>query len=119
MRTALLLATLALLAPRARAQQQQPAPAPAPAPSAEAPSIPAGETPAQAAQPAPDSGEVAKINVQGNRRVETDAIRAAIPLKVGDAYDKAKLKSTLLGVWRMGYFNDVKIDVSPATPPQT
>jgi outer membrane protein insertion porin family len=127
MRTALLLATLALLAPAARAQQppQQPAPAPAPAPTGEAPavrageapSIPTGETPAQAAVPVPDSGELSKINVQGNRRVETDAIRAVITLKPGDTYDRAKLKTVLLGIWRMGYFNDVKLDVSPAQPP--
>ncbi|TMA24435.1 MAG: outer membrane protein assembly factor BamA [Deltaproteobacteria bacterium] len=67
--------------------------------------------------PAPDSGELSKINVQGNRRVETDAIRAVIPLKPGDTYDRAKLKTVLLSVWRMGYFNDVKLDVSPAQPP--
>ncbi|TMA90746.1 MAG: outer membrane protein assembly factor BamA [Deltaproteobacteria bacterium] len=60
---------------------------------------------------------MAKVNVQGNRRVETDAIRAALPLKVGDTYDKEKLKSALLAVWRMGYFNDVKLDVSLAKAP--
>src|SRR6266404_6061450 len=99
MRTALLLATLAFLGSPARAQQQQPAPATAPAPpSTEAPTVPADETPAQAAQPVPDSGEISKINVQGNRRVETDAIKAVIPLKVGDAYDRTKLKNVLLGV---------------------
>jgi len=118
MRTALLLATFALLVPAARAQQPpQPAPAPAPARAGEAPSVPTEETPAQAAIPAPDSGELSKINVQGNRRVETDAIRAVIPLKPGDTYDRAKLKTVLLSVWRMGYFNDVKLDVSPAQPP--
>src|SRR5437588_312438 len=118
MRTALLLATFALLVPAARAQQPpQPAPAPAPARAGEAPSVPTEETPAQAAVPAPDSGELSKINVQGNRRVETDAIRAVIPLKPGDTYDRAKLKTVLLSVWRMGYFNDVKLDVSPAQPP--
>jgi outer membrane protein insertion porin family len=98
MRIALLLATLALLGPPVRAQQQA-----APAPSG----------------PVPDSGEIARISVQGNRRVETDAIRAAVPLKTGEAYDKAKLKQTLLAVWRMGYFNDVRLDVSPEPPPQT
>src|SRR5207302_6300952 len=40
-----------------------------------------------------------------------------LPLKVGDTYDREKLKATLLAVWRMGYFNDVKLDVSPARPP--
>src|SRR5207245_10574584 len=70
----------------------------------EAPTVPTGETAAEAAAPVPESGEIAKVNVQGNRRVETDAIRASLPLKVGDTYDKEKVKSALLAVWRMGYF---------------
>ncbi|HEY6908924.1 MAG TPA: outer membrane protein assembly factor BamA [Myxococcales bacterium] len=106
-------------------EQKSPAPGeagtPATPPAAqkqgEAPAIPAGETPAQAAAPVPDSGVISAVNVQGNRRVETEAIRAVLPLKVGDTYDKEKLKATLLTVWRMGYFNDVKLDVSPARPP--
>src|SRR5207245_10248073 len=76
-------------------------------------------TAAGAAGRVPEGGESAKVNVQGNRRVETDAIRASLPLKVGDTYDKEKVKSALLAVWRMGYFNDVKIDVSAAKPPLT
>src|SRR5512140_187531 len=94
-----------------------PAPPPATQKQGEAPTIPAGETPAQAAVPVPDTGVISAVNVQGNRRVETEAIRSVLPLKVGDTYDKDKLKATLLTVWRMGYFNDVKLDVSPARPP--
>ena len=44
----------------------------------------------------PDSGVIAKVNVQGNRRVESDAIRAAIPLKAGDTFDREKVKAALL-----------------------
>src|SRR5579859_6955194 len=133
MRTALLFATLGLLAPAARSQQPAPATAPAPAasvttpapaPSAvtpapgpsivtpgsaaapaasgkpgEAPTVPTGETPEEAPAPTPETGVLAKVNVQGNRRVEADAIRAQLPLKPGDTYDKEKLKSTLLAVW--------------------
>ncbi|TMA23727.1 MAG: outer membrane protein assembly factor BamA [Deltaproteobacteria bacterium] len=60
---------------------------------------------------------MSKVNVQGNRRVEADAIRAQIPIKAGDRYDKEKIKATLLAVWRMGYFSDVKLDVSAGQPP--
>jgi outer membrane protein insertion porin family len=134
MRTAIFLATLTLAAAAVFAQQPGPAPAaeqkPAgeagtPPPSAaeqkvgEAPTVPTGQTAAEAARPVPETGVIAKVNVQGNRRVETDAIRAALPLKPGDTYDKEKLKSALLAVWRMGYFNDVKLDVSVAKPPLT
>jgi len=72
---------------------------------------------AEAAAPVPDAGVITKINVEGNRRVEGDAIRAALPLKPGDTFDKRKLKEALLAVWKMGYFNDVKIDVSAVAPP--
>ena len=134
MRTSILFATLASLAFASRAQTPVPAPtSPPPAPAqttpaapaqgspapAAAPDVPAGETPAQASAPVPETGALARVNVQGNRRVETDAIRAVLPLKQGDTYDKAKLKATLLAVWRMNYFSDVKLDVSPLPPPQT
>ncbi len=76
-------------------------------------------TPAEAAAPVPESGTITKIEIQGNRRVESDAIRAVLALKPGDTFDKRKLKDTLLGVWKMGYFNDVKIDVSPVRVPGT
>src|SRR5712672_4362911 len=99
MRTILFLATLTVAAAAALAEQ------PAAAPE-EAASV-------------AESGVIARINVQGNRRVETDAIRASLPLKAGDSFDREKLKNALLAVWRMGYFNDVKLDVSAAKPPLT
>ncbi|HWE24452.1 MAG TPA: outer membrane protein assembly factor BamA [Myxococcales bacterium] len=99
--------------------RQPPEPGLPPAIPGQAPSVPAGMTPEQAAAPAPDTGTIAKTNVQGNRRVEADAIRAALPLRVGDTFDKRKLKETLLAVWRMGYFNDVKLDVSAVPTPGT
>ena len=135
MRTVLFLATLTLAAAAAPAQQPAPTPAragageqkPPPGEEAappeqkvgEAPTVPTGQTVTEAAAPVPDSGAIGKVNVQGNRRVESDAIRAAIPLKAGDNFDREKLKAALLAVWRMGYFNDVKLDVSRAKPPLT
>jgi len=97
----------------------QPTQPPPPQPTGQAPSIPEGLTAAEASAPVPETGPITKINIQGNRRVEGDAIRAAIPMKAGDAFDKRKLKEALLAVWKMGYFNDVKIDVSPVRPPAT
>jgi outer membrane protein insertion porin family len=144
MRTALFLATLTVATAAARAQQPAPAQgavpgkkptageqkspiageagSPATAPdqkTGDAPSVPTGETAAEAAAPVPDTGTITRVNVQGNRRVETDAIRSVLPLKSGDTYDKEKIKAALLAVWRMGYFSDVKLDVSAARPPLT
>ncbi|HEX9575477.1 MAG TPA: outer membrane protein assembly factor BamA [Myxococcales bacterium] len=100
--------------PAQPAQPGQPQPA---MPTGQAPSIPTGMTAAEAAAPVPETGVITKINIQGNRRVEADAIRAALPLKPGDTFDRRKLKEALLAVWRMGYFNDVKLDVSAVPPP--
>src|SRR3954468_15696896 len=145
MRTILFLATLTTVA-AAAALAQQPAPAQGAVPGqaatpgeqkspvagetaappiqgaqsvGQAPSVPTGETAAEAAAAVPDSGSISRVNVQGNRRVGHEAIRAVLPLKVGDTYDREKLKSALLAVWRMGYFNDVKLDVGVARPPLT
>ena len=124
MRTVLLFAALALLAGAARAQApavtvppSAPAPASAAAPGSAAP--PPTAAPEHESPPAPDTGVLASVSVKGNRRVETEAIRAALPLKAGDTYDKAKLKATLLAVWRMTYFSDVRLDVAPVAVPQT
>jgi outer membrane protein insertion porin family len=122
MRLQPLLATLGLLASvafsarsaeaRSPGEVQPQTGEPTAPPPGNAPEIPTGETPSQAREPVPERGTITKINVQGNRRVETDAIRAVLPIKVGDSFDRAKLKQVLLAVWKMNYFNDVKLDVS-------
>jgi outer membrane protein insertion porin family len=97
----------------------QPVQPPVAQPTGNAPDIPAGMSAAEAAAPVPETGVITKIEIQGNRRVESDAIRAALPLKPGDTFDRRKLKEALLAVWKMGYFNDVKLDVSLVRPPGT
>src|SRR5438045_7907587 len=76
--------------------RQPPEPGLPPAIPGQAPSVPTGMTPAEAAAAVPETGTITKINVQGNRRVEADAIRAALPLRPGDTFDKRKLKDALL-----------------------
>ena len=97
----------------------RPTPGEPAAPTGKAPDVPAGLTPAEVAAPVPEKGPITKVEVQGNRRVEGDAIRAALPVRAGDTFDKRKLRDSLLAVWKMGYFNDVKIDVSPVRVPGT
>ena len=111
------LGLLASLASPARGQQSGPA-VPAGEKAAQS-AAPVPDTAAQSATPVPDTGKITRIDIQGNRRVEADAIRTALTLRVGDTFDKAKLRQTLLSVWKMGYFSDVKLDVSPQSPPFT
>jgi outer membrane protein insertion porin family len=53
---------------------------------------------------------IAAINVAGNTRIDTGAIRQRIATKVGAPYSLASLRADLKEIFRMGYFNDIQID---------
>lgn len=55
---------------------------------------------------------IAGIAPEGNTRIDSGAILRKIETKVGDAYDQAQLRNDLKSIYRMGYFNDVQIDVT-------
>ncbi len=63
--------------------------------------------PARAAEA---EGTVAAIEVEGNRRVEVDAIKAALVTKVGQPIDAKKVQQDVRAVMKLGYFADVTID---------
>jgi outer membrane protein insertion porin family len=54
--------------------------------------------------------QVDSVLVEGNKRVEKDAILAVIRTKKGQPLDYAKLDQDLRDVYKMGYFKDVRID---------
>ncbi len=53
---------------------------------------------------------IARIQVKGNRRVETDAILLMIESKEGDPFDPDQLDRDLRSVYSMGFFSDVIIE---------
>ena len=53
---------------------------------------------------------IAAINVAGNTRIDTGAIRQRISTKIGAPYNLAALRGDLKEIFRMGYFNDIRID---------
>jgi outer membrane protein insertion porin family len=53
--------------------------------------------------------KVASIQVKGNRRIEAEAIKSAIKSKEGGIFSPLLLDDDLRAVWKMGYFDDVKI----------
>jgi outer membrane protein insertion porin family len=55
---------------------------------------------------------VAKIEVTGNRRIEDAAITQVMKTKVGSPYSPLKLDEDLRAIWKMGYFDDVRIKVT-------
>lgn len=56
---------------------------------------------------------VDSVLVEGNKRVEKDAILAVIRIRKGNSLDYEKLDRDLRDVYRMGYFKDVRIETEP------
>ncbi|MBI4794628.1 MAG: outer membrane protein assembly factor BamA [Deltaproteobacteria bacterium] len=55
---------------------------------------------------------IVRIVVKGNRRIERDAILGAMQTREGETISPARLREDLKAVYKMGYFTDVKLDVS-------
>ena len=56
--------------------------------------------------------KIEAIRIEGNRRIETDAIRARIKTKVGEAIDRAKLADDVKNVYGLGFFGHVTVTKS-------
>ncbi len=61
---------------------------------------------------------IAQVVVQGNERIEADAIAQVIESKPGDRFQKSKLSKDLETVYRMGYFDDIRIESEKLTTAQ-
>jgi outer membrane protein insertion porin family len=54
--------------------------------------------------------KIVEIRIRGNDRIEVDAIRKVIKTASGDIYRVKNLSEDLKAVFRMGYFDDVRIE---------
>ncbi|HZH76342.1 MAG TPA: outer membrane protein assembly factor BamA [Archangium sp.] len=54
-------------------------------------------------------GGVVDIRVEGNRRVEAEAVRRALRTRVGEVFDPTRSAEDLRAVWALGYFTDVQL----------
>ncbi|OGR27671.1 MAG: outer membrane protein assembly factor BamA, partial [Desulfobacca sp. RBG_16_60_12] len=55
---------------------------------------------------------VAHIVIKGNRRIEKDAISGVMQTREGEILSPAHLREDLKAIYKMGYFTDVRMDVS-------
>jgi len=55
---------------------------------------------------------IVRIMVKGNRRIEKDAILGVMQTREGEIISPSRLRDDLKAVYKMGYFTDVKFDVS-------
>lgn len=63
---------------------------------------------AAAAQPA-RGATVKEVRVEGTRRVEPDAVKAAIATRAGRPYDPKRVDADLRAVMKLGFFSDVTV----------
>ncbi len=57
---------------------------------------------------------VAKLSFRGNRKVEDDAIKVNLKVAPGVALTQEMLREDVHAIWKMGYFEDVQVEVSDA-----
>lgn len=56
--------------------------------------------------------KITRIEVKGNRRIDKDAILGVMQTREGDIIVPARLREDLKAIFKMGYFTDVKLDIS-------
>ncbi len=64
------------------------------------------------------AGDVEGVRVEGNRRVERDAVLAAISAKKGAPYDPRRVAADVKALMKLGFFSDVVVELEgdPAAP---
>jgi outer membrane protein insertion porin family len=79
------------------------------------PASPVGETAdggvglAPPGETAAGDEKIIELRIEGNRRVEPEAIRRALKQKVGDIFDREKTVEDLRSLWGLNYFSDVQL----------
>jgi serine protease Do len=58
-------------------------------------------------------GEIARIDIEGNRRIEEPTIRATLGAHRGDALTPSRIRAMIRGVHATGFFDDVQIYLAP------
>ncbi|MFQ5847476.1 MAG: outer membrane protein assembly factor BamA [Candidatus Methylomirabilales bacterium] len=53
---------------------------------------------------------IKEVVLQGNQKVESDAIRQRIRTRVGDPFSPEKIRGDVERVFKMGFFDDVKVE---------
>ena len=70
--------------------------------------------PAQAAAPVEATGEVARVTVEGTRRIDEAAVLAAVGLRRGEQLTPQKVRRDIKAVYATGWFRDVVVELLPS-----
>ncbi|TAK10009.1 hypothetical protein EPO44_00555, partial [bacterium] len=66
-----------------------------------------------APSPAQEKVKLKEVKIQGNLRVEEDGIRLHLKTRPGDLLDQAAVDQDVKSIYRMGFFDDVRAELSP------
>jgi outer membrane protein insertion porin family len=80
------------------------------APDARAQPADRDETEQSSKQAAMVGRRIDRVQFRGNRKVEDDAIRVNLISRVGGKLDVAKIREDIRAMWKMGFFEDVKVE---------
>ncbi len=61
--------------------------------------------------------KIIEIRIEGNRRVEPEAIRRALKQKVGEIFDRERTVEDLRSLWGLNYFSDVQLLIQRTAGP--
>ncbi|MFI5315934.1 MAG: outer membrane protein assembly factor BamA [Myxococcota bacterium] len=81
---------------------------------AEEPPVDLAAPPATGAAPA-GGAVVAEVRVSGNRRIETDAVKAVVSTKAGEKLSDAKIAEDIRRIYGLGFFHEVRVELD-STP---
>jgi outer membrane protein insertion porin family len=98
-------AAAALAAPQATAQASPDEAVDAgalPAPDVAAADVPLGDRPFV-------DGGIAEVRIEGNRRIEADAIRAVLSTRAGEPLDRGRVSADVRRIYELSYFRDVRV----------
>ncbi|MEJ2697042.1 MAG: outer membrane protein assembly factor BamA, partial [Candidatus Sulfobium sp.] len=56
---------------------------------------------------------ITKIEVKGLKRIEEGAVKSKVSEKVGEPLSEEKISNDIKTIFRMGYFDDVKVEAEP------
>jgi len=53
---------------------------------------------------------ITKVRLEGNRRIESDAVLRILSAKPGEIFNSVKLSDDIKNIYKMGYFDDVRVE---------
>jgi outer membrane protein insertion porin family len=93
------------------------APAPPKPPARQGAAQPAAPGQQTGAAPAPPQ-TIQSIIFRGNRRIPSSTLRARIFSHDGDPYDENALERDYMALWNTGFFDDIRLEVTPGAKGQ-